>query len=306
MAAFLQAHRVSYVFVRAMDWNGFTSAAMPLFRWLGSPVFPWAAIFGRSVIFNVGIQPYPDVPEGNPIGLYSIVGLNAPEMFQDKRVLRIQQDNNTPRVSLFSPDNPEVLVVRYWDSGAGRLDLNVRRTADNAWYTIDRSLKGNTSTWYTAVFPVPRIAGQSVLEFGLHATGSDFIVDDIEVKPLLQPWFALYGSPGNETFPAETRPSAVFVYLPFLTIGQRLTVSATAGGRNLSVEVFRNLIRPELTTGWWLQYSSRARIPSLPTQGTPGPRLDYIVPASGTYTLVIVLWSPWQAGITPDVQIAIK
>ena len=133
-----------------------------------------------------------------------------------------------------------------------------------------------------------------------------FIVDDIEVKPLLQPWFALYGSPGNETFPAETRPSAVFVYLPFLTIGQRLTVSATAGGRNLSVEVFRNLIRPELTTGWWLQYSSRARIPSLPTQGTPGPRLDYIVPAGGTYTLVIVLWSPWQAGITPDVQIAIK
>ena len=306
MAAFLQAHRVSYVFVRAMDWNGFTSAALPLFRWLGSPVFPWAAIFGRSVIFNVGIQPYPDVPEGNPIGLYSIVGLNAPEMFQDKRVLRIQQDNNTPRVSLFSPDNPEVLVVRYWDSGAGRLDLNVRRTADNAWYTIDRSPKGNTSTWYTAVFPVPRIAGQTVLEFGLHATGSDFIVDDIEVKPLLQPWFALYGSPGNETFPAETRPSAVFVYLPFLTIGQRLTVSATAGGRNLSVEVFRNLIRPELTTGWWLQYSSRARIPSLPTQGTPGPRLDYIVPASGTYTLVIVLWSPWQAGITPDVQIAIK
>ena len=306
MAAFLQAHRVSYVFVRAMDWNGFTSAALPLFRWLGSPVFPWAAIFGRSVIFNVGIQPYPDVPEGNPIGLYSIVGLNAPEMFQDKRVLRIQQDNNTPRVSLFSPDNPEVLVVRYWDSGAGRLDLNVRRTADNAWYTIDRSPKGNTSTWYTAVFPVPRIAGQTVLEFGLHATGSDFIVDDIEVKPLLEPWFALYGSPGNETFPAETRPSAVFVYLPFLTIGQRLTVSATAGGRNLSVEVFRNLIRPELTTGWWLQYSSRARIPSLPTQGTPGPRLDYIVPASGTYTLVIVLWSPWQAGITPDVQIAIK
>ena len=306
MAAFLQAHRVSYVFVRAMDWNGFTSAALPLFRWLGSPAFPWAAIFGRSVIFNVGIQPYPDVPEGNPIGLYSIVGLNAPEMFQDKRVLRIQQDNNTPRVSLFSPDNPEVLVVRYWDSGAGRLDLNVRRTADNAWYTIDRSPKGNTSTWYTAVFPVPRIAGQTVLEFGLHATGSDFIVDDIEVKPLLQPWFALYGSPGNETFPAETRPSAVFVYLPFLTIGQRLTVSATAGGRNLSVEVFRNLIRPELTTGWWLQYSSRARIPSLPTQGTPGPRLDYIVPAGGTYTLVIVLWSPWQAGITPDVQIAIK
>ncbi len=306
MAAFLQAHRVSYVFVRAMDWNGFTSAALPLFRWLGSPVFPWAAIFGRSVIFNVGIQPYPDVPAGNPIGLYSIVGLGAPEMFQDKRVLRIQQDNNTPRVSLFSPDNPEVLVVRYWDSGAGRLDLNVRRTADNAWYTIDRSPKGNTSTWYTAVFPVPRIAGQTVLEFGLHATGSDFIVDDIEVKPLLQPWFALYGSPGNETFPAETRPSAVFVYLPFLTIGQRLTVSATAGGRNLSVEVFRNLIRPELTTGWWLQYSSRARIPSLPTQGTPGPRLDYIVPASGTYTLVIVLWSPWQAGITPDVQIAIK
>ena len=306
MAAFLQAHRVSYVFVRAMDWNGFTSAALPLFRWLGSPVFPWAAIFGRSVIFNVGIQPYPDVPAGNPIGLYSIVGLGAPEMFQDKRVLRIQQDNNTPRVSLFSPDNPEVLVVRYWDSGNGRLDLNVRRTADNAWYTIDRSPKGNTSTWYTAVFPVPRIAGQTVLEFGLHATGSDFIVDDIEVKPLLQPWFALYGSPGNETFPAETRPSAVFVYLPFLTIGQRLTVSATAGGRNLSVEVFRNLIRPELTTGWWLQYSSRARIPSLPTQGTPGPRLDYIVPASGTYTLVIVLWSPWQAGITPDVQIAIK
>ncbi|PYR64725.1 MAG: hypothetical protein DMG20_15930, partial [Acidobacteria bacterium] len=306
MAAFLQAHRVSYVFVRAMDWNGFTSAALPLFRWLGSPVFPWAAIFGRSVIFNVGIQPYPDVPAGNPIGLYSIVGLGAPEMFQDKRVLRIQQDNNTPRVSLFSPDNPEVLVVRYWDSGNGRLDLNVRRTADNAWYTIDRSPKGNTSTWYTAVFPVPRIAGQTVLEFGLHATGSDFIVDDIEVKPLLEPWFALYGSPGNETFPAETRPSAVFVYLPFLTIGQRLTVSATAGGRNLSVEVFRNLIRPELTTGWWLQYSSRARIPSLPTQGTPGPRLDYIVPASGTYTLVIVLWSPWQAGITPDVQIAIK
>src|SRR5439155_219897 len=233
------------------------------------------------------------------IGLYSIVGLNAPEKFQDKRVLRIQQVNDTPRFSLFSPDNPEVLVVRYWDSGAGRLDLNVRRTADNAWYTIDRSLKGNTSTWYTAVFPVPRIAGQSVLEFGLHATGSDFIVDDIEVKPLLEPWFALYGSPGNETFPAETRPSAVFVYLPFLTIGQRLTVSATAGGRNLSVEVFRNLIRPELTTGWWLQYSSRARIPSLPTQGTPGPRLDYIVPAGGTYTVVIVLSLVSKAELRP-------
>jgi len=98
----------------------------------------------------------------------------------------------------------------------------------------------------------------------------------------------------------------VFVYLPFLTIGQRLTVSATAGGRNLSVEVFRNLVRPEPWTGWWLQYSARARVPSLPTLGTAGPRVDYTIAASGTYTLVIVLWSPWQAGITPDVQIAIK
>src|SRR5437667_11805326 len=89
MAAFLQAYRVSYVFVRAMDWNGFTSAALPLFRWLGSPVFPWAAIFGRSVIFNVAIQPYPDVPEGTPTGLYSIVGLTAPAILQAKRVRRL-------------------------------------------------------------------------------------------------------------------------------------------------------------------------------------------------------------------------
>src|SRR5207247_5797260 len=132
-------------------------------------------------------------------------------------------------------------------------------------------------TWYPSVCPAPRIAGQSVLEVGRHATGSESIVHDIEVKPLLEPWFALYGSQGNETFPAETRPPAVFVYLPFLTIGQRLTVSATAGGRNLSVEVFRNLIRPDLTTGWWLQYSARARVPSLPTQGTATPRLDYTI-----------------------------
>src|SRR5438552_18814698 len=95
MAAFLQAHRVSYVFVRAMDWNGFTSAALPLFRWLGSPVFPWAAIFGRSVIFNVGIKPYPDVPEGNPIGQYIIVGLYAPAMYQVQRVLRNHYDTYT-------------------------------------------------------------------------------------------------------------------------------------------------------------------------------------------------------------------
>ncbi len=306
MASYLQAHRVSYVFVRSMDWSGFTSAALPLFQWLGSPYFPWAAIFGKSVVFDVGFQPYPNVPPGNPIGLYGIVGLNATQEFLGKRVLRILQDSNAPRVSVFSPIEPEVLVVRYWDAGDGRLDVNLKRAADNTWYPIDRSQKGNTSAWRTAVFPVPRIAGQSVLELGLHATGSDFIVDDIEVKPIVESWFALSGSEGNETFPAETRPPAVFVYLPFLTIGQRLTVSATAGGLNLSVEVFRNLIRPELRTGWWLQYSSRARIPSLPTLGTASPRLDYTLGASGTYTLVIVLWSPWQAGITPDVQIAIK
>src|SRR6058998_3713787 len=306
MSAFLHAHRVSYVFVRSMDWTGFTSAALPLLRWLGSPYFPWAAVFGKSVIFDVGFQPYPDVPPGNPIGLYGIVGLDAPQEFLGKRVLRIVQDSNTPRLSVFSPADPEALVVRYWDSGDGRLDVNVKRAADNTWYAIDRSQKGNTSTWRTAVFPVPRITGQSILELGLHASGSDFIVDDIEVKPITEPWFAWYGAEGNETFPAETRPSAVFVYLPFLTIGQRLTVSATAGGRNLSVEVFRNLIRPEPWTGWWLQYSSRTRVPALPTLGTPGPRADYTIAASGTYTLVIVLWSPWQAGITPDVQIAIK
>src|SRR5437667_145348 len=98
----------------------------------------------------------------------------------------------------------------------------------------------------------PLIPGQSVLELGLHATGSDFIVDDIEVKPIVEPWFALHGSQGNRTFPNETRPSAVFIYLPCLMLGQRLTVTATAGGLNLSVEVFRNLIRPELRTGWWL------------------------------------------------------
>ena len=76
--------------------------------------------------------------------------------------------------------------------------------------------------------------------------------------------------------------------------------------RHPPIEVFRNLIRPELRTGWWLQYSARARIPALPTQGTASPRLDYTVAASGTYTLVIVLWSPWKAGITPDVQITIR
>jgi len=306
MSAYLQAHRVSYVFVRSMDWNGFTSAALPLFQWLGSPDFPWVAIFGKSMIFAVGIQPYPDVPAGNPVGLYGIAGLTSPEIFLGKRVLRIQQDNNTPRVSVFTPVNPEVLVVRYWDSGDGLLVLNVRRAADKTWYTVDRSQKGNTSIWRTAVFPLPQIAGHSVLELGLHATGSDFIVDDIEVKPIVEPWFALYGSQGNRTFPNETRPSAVFIYLPFLMLGQRLTVTATAGGLNLSIEVFRNLIRPELRTGWWLQYSARARIPALPTQGTASPRLDYTVAASGTYTLVIVLWSPWKAGITPDVQITIR
>src|SRR3989475_1738836 len=306
MSAFLHAHGVSYVFMRSMDWTGFTSAALPLLRWLGSPYFPWAAVFGKSVIFDVGFQPYPDVPPGNPIGLYGIVGLDAPQEFLGKRVLRIVQDSNTPRVSVFSPPNPEALVRRDLDSGDGRLDVNVKRAADNTWYAIDRSQKGNTSTWRTAVFPVPRITGQSILELGLHASGSDFIVDDIEVKPITEPWFAWYGAEANETFPAETRPSAVFVYLPFLTIGQRLTVSATAGGRNLSVEVFRNLIRPEPWTGWWLQYSSRTRGPALPTLGTAGPRVDYTIAASGTYTLVIVLWAPWPAGITPHVQIPIK
>src|SRR2546425_2477711 len=306
MSEFLQSHRVSYVFVRTMDWSSVTSSALPLFRWLGSPYFPWAAVFGKSVIFAVGIQTYPDVPPGNPIGLYGIVGLNDPEQYLGRRVVRIVQDSNTPRISVFSPVDPEALVVRYWDSGDGQLDVNVKRAADNAWYPIDRSQKGNTSAWRTAVFPVPRITGQSILELGLHASGSDFIVDDIEVKKIVEPWFALYASEGNETFPAETRPSAVFVYLPFLTIGQRLTVSATAGGRNPSVEGFRNLILPEPWTGWWLQYSYRAPVPALPTLGTAGPRADYTIAASGTYTLVLVLWSPWQAGVTPDVEIAIK
>src|SRR3989454_1907492 len=107
MSAFLHAHRVSYVFVRSMDWTGFTSAALPLLRWLGSPYFPWAAVFGKSVIFDVGFQPYPDVPPGNPIGLYGIVGLDAPQEFLGKRVLRIVQDSNTPRVSVVSPAVPE-------------------------------------------------------------------------------------------------------------------------------------------------------------------------------------------------------
>ena len=249
MSAFLHAHGVSYVFVRSMDWTGFTSAALPLLRWLGSPYFPWAAVFGKSVIFDVGFQPYPDVPPGNPIGLYGIVGLDAPQEFLGKRVLRIVQDSNTPRVSVFSPLNPEALVVRYWDSGDGRLDVNVKRAVDSTWYAIDRSQKGNTSTWRTAVFPVPRITGQSILELGLHASGSDFIVDDIEVKPITEPWFAWYGAAGNETFPSETRPSAVFVYLPFLTIGQRLTVSATAGGRNLSVEVLAPVLVAHASSG---------------------------------------------------------
>lgn len=306
MAAYLQAHRVSYVFIRSSDWKGFTSAALPLFRWLGSPYFPWAAVFGKSVVFDVGIQPYPNVPPGNPIGLYGIAGLIDPEGFLGKRVLRIPEDNITPRVSVFSRPEPQVLVIRYWDSGQGTLDVNGRRFADNTWYLLDRSLKGNTSTWHTAAFVVPNIPGQAVLEFGLHASGSDFIVDDIEVKTVQEPWFLAFGNQGNATFPSNTTPPAVFVYLPFLLSGQRLTVTATAGGRNLSVEVFRHLILPELRTGWWLEYSSAARSPSLQQFRSPNPRIDFTISASGTYTLIIVLRSPWQAGIMPDVQIVIR
>src|SRR5207245_11181967 len=134
----------------------------------------YAPILRNSTIFAVATQPSPDVPARNPVGLYGIAVLTSPDIFLGKRLLRIQQDNNTPRVSVFTPVNPEVLVVRYWDSGDGLLVLNVRRAADKTWYTVDRSQKGNTSTWRTAVFPLPQIAGQSVLELGLHATGSDF------------------------------------------------------------------------------------------------------------------------------------
>src|SRR2546426_2058731 len=305
MADYLTAHGVSYVFVRGFDWKSYTTTALPLFRWLGSPYFPWEIGFGGTFIFRVGIQAYPDVPRGNPVGLYGMPGLNSSVQFQGKPVLQIVKDSTTPRVSVLSTTAPQLLVVRYWDSGVGELTLNLRRIASNSWYTIDRSAKANTSTWRTAAFVVPTVPGQGFIEFGLHAFSSDFIVDDIEVKPILESWIANAGSQPIPGFTNATTPPAIFLYLPFLVAGQHLTILAGAVGSSISVEVYRGLISPSHRTSWWVDYRAAARSPALPQLGLPNPKLDRVIDTSGTYTLVVVLWSAWQPGLQPDVNVTI-
>jgi hypothetical protein len=302
IAAFLSDRRVAYVFVRPIDWDSTASTLMPLFRALGSPAFPPAAVFGRTVVFHVGAQRYSVVPAGMPI---SLRGIEGPTEFKGRQAVVIPNGSVAPRLFLFSADALQLLMVRFWDEGAGSLHLNFLHAVDKKWYFLDSAEKLGKPAWRTVSFVVPGARTGSFLEFGLHARGSDFVVDRIEILTVASPARVRYGLEAGVLLSNETRPPALFVYLPFLNKGDRILAAASIPGSRISIDVFRGYISPDSVTGWWTTNGLSARSPALPLQGTENPQLEWTVPTSGGFTLVVSLWSPYRPGLDPWLQVSL-
>ncbi|MCE4600488.1 MAG: glycosyltransferase family 39 protein [Desulfurococcales archaeon] len=298
----LRERNVEYIFLSGYPLPAHLQE-IPLVKMLGSPLFPvvhWASNPG-SRVYHVG-------PVRTPITSQEEVYINTdqwlgPVDIAGRRAMYVGPiETLAPRIYV-SADCAYVVNVTYLDRGEGALDINLYSPSKDRWYLgLANIFTRNTSEWKTISFITPPDpAGYVVL--GLHAY-SYIYISNITAEPVTE-WdrYCLYNV--SNRFNYGMSPPAIVVYLPPLTMGDKIIVEAESN-MNISVEVFQGLIGIDEMTKWWEKHQIIARNPQLPVMGTHNPTLEWSPNQPGLYTLLIVQWSQPEDREEPLLKISIS
>ncbi|RLF14204.1 MAG: hypothetical protein DRJ97_06690, partial [Thermoprotei archaeon] len=300
MVKLLRELNVSYVYDtpagRIPLWDD-----LPLTMYLGSPWLPEAYMplpYGvAGTIYSVGVERLPIVARDSlPISL-SYLGWRWRHE-EDKLCLttvseledRVLSDH--PRIFVAAPTAVN-LTITYLDEGLGHDDLNYYDKYTGQWfkgyYLVKKRDTGGVEKASFIVVPGLELR---YVELGVHSHRDSLKVLNLSAEPLRTEGRCFFTE--LSTKPSlKTAPPALFVYLPLMEGGERVSAWVRSYGLNASLEIFEGVIQP-WEAKWWLAHTMLARDPELPVMGKRDPSIvGWRVPFKAKFlTLVVVLWDP--------------
>lgn len=312
MVEFLKKNNVTYIY--DSPWTrGILWMMLPLTKYLGSPWFPLVfsvnpTTLGADIptIYQVG--PYTPISiksEGLAISLnkYWIIRQHGEKSI----AVALSEKANTilsdaPRIYVETPSAVEIRL-EYLDLGADWVDVHLYDPAAGKWYySYTKIPREDTHEWRNYTFVIPSSI-YGFITLGIHAYETDYILREIEVRPLRIPGKYSHNEVISTTFTNTTNPPTIMIYLPVL-IGNNIIKIETQTQRNISIEIFEGIIQPWITTKWWEKHKLVARAPQLPVFGVRNPSLVWRADP-GMYTLLIVLWDEYDPNVEINFSIII-
>jgi hypothetical protein len=301
IVSFLSKRNVTYVFIRFTEDQVDLFHRLPLVNFLGSPLFPVVFQDGLSVIYKVGYLKADEVIQSPKLAYLGPNGLRD-SIINGSKVKVIIAESTLPRLYV-DANNLTIVKITYLDEGSGSLSVNLYNPYTKTWiYDYTTIMKQNTGYWKTHEFLVP-LSKEGFVEFGLYAHGTDFTIGRVEASMFTQKGKNTLHSLAKE-FTNMTEPPTLMVYLPILSGNEKIKVQTKSYGKNISIEIFKDIIQPWETTKWWERHRMVARSPELPTFGTMDPSLTWKT-EPGVYTLVIVLWDRYTFDSKVDISVTV-
>jgi hypothetical protein len=91
-----------------------------------------------------------------------------------------------------------------------------------------------------------------------------------------------------------TLPESSMFYLPIPNATQSVSIQTSSYGKQVGIEIYKDIIQPNESTNWWARHSFVTRSPTSVVNGALSPSLVWQPEKSGYYTVVVVLREYWK------------
>jgi hypothetical protein len=285
---YLHGKNIKYVFDVPWGRKHGQMDILPMTQFLRPPYF--VKVMDNSTnlnIYEVGPVETP-ITNNSPVMLsINQQGWSEPQVINGVVAQSVVAGSVLPRLYVDTPDLTTVKIT-YLDDGTDRVSINLYNPySDSTVFDYATIQKSNTGEWKTSEFLAP-LSEEGFIEFAFHAYYENFTISRIEAAPF-QAEGKVTLSSSKRGITSATFPPTLMVYLPILYENETLTVQTDSFGKDISLEIFEDVIQPWETTTWWERHTLVTRSPSLPIYAQESPSLIWKTKKSSLYTLVISL-----------------
>ena len=304
---YLRSQNVKYFFDVPWAWEHGHLDILPMKQFLRPPYF--IKVLDNNTyfhIYEVGPIETP-ITENTPI-MISInqKGWSEPELVNGVLAQSVIAGSVLPRLYVDASDLT-IVKITYLDAGTDMFSINFYNQY-SATTVFDYAViqKNNTNEWKTCEFLAP-FSEEGYVELAFHAYNENFTISRIEAVPFQHPAKVPFNSLERE-ITSTTFPLTLMVYLPILYNNETVIVETNSSGREISIEIFEDIIQPWETAQWWEHHEIVARSPSMPVFGQTDPSLVWKTRKTeepGLYTIIIMLREKYNLDVDVDVQLSI-
>ncbi|MGI0090244.1 MAG: ArnT family glycosyltransferase [Nitrososphaerales archaeon] len=285
---FMNGENISYVFVRAEDWNSSLFQTMTLSSVLGSPYFPLVFEDEKACVFKVGpITDNTIIQNNSTLPPPYALNFSRPGLIAGRVAENVTANSNAPRLLVENDKSLVSLEITYLDSGSGELDFNVFNPETQDWLGYSVLYKHDSNQWRDFQLIIPTNLVNNYTDFGLHAQTSNFTISKIIVNNSVghPPGRISFTLSSALTMASSTTPESVMIYLPILDPKDIVSIKANTFSYNCSIDIFGGYIPLDENTSWWVDHETVAF-----STGEVNPSLVWNVSHAGVFTVVIMNW----------------